>query len=315
MTVAKSLKNKKIKTIQNALACILVLTVVILSFAFAKEIKMGVLFGMRIAALDVIPAVFPFFVLSDYLYTADFFRGRIFGSLFCRPFCLHKRFARTLILACFFGFPIGAKCCAEEYKYGASENDTETAVCLSSNPSAAFCIFAVGMGCLDSIRLGVLLFLSMISATFITGILFRRKNYNVYFSREIAGQRFDFSVSIKSAGIISVSVCSFIMFFSAVISLTECFVKNTFISATLSSFFEVGNACARIANLSSEITFKIALLGFALGFSGLSVILQAKAALPPQIKLKKLPIFKLTEGCICALISQIFYTFSQVIIS
>ena len=163
------------------------------------------------------------------------------------------------------------------------------------------------MGCLSSLALGFLLYFSMLFSTVLTGALFRTKQSEIAFCNEISRQKFDLSSSIKSAGFTSLTVCSFVTFFSAVISLAECLVKSPLFSALISALFEIGNAAARASALDPGLNIKIPLLGFALGFSGLSVILQAKAALPPQIKLKKLPIFKLVEGCLCAGISLGLY--------
>lgn len=313
MTIGTAVKNKKSSLLRSSLELFAVLSVIVVSFIFAKEIKNGVLFGMRFGALEVISAVFPFFILADYMYSHQVLSCSFLKKPFTRLFGLSERFLRTFILASLFGFPIGAKCCAEEYKLGASEDEIKTAVYISSNPSLAFCVFAVGMGCLSSLALGFLLYCSMLSATAFAGLIFKRNHYKSENPSEISRQSFDLSFSIRSAGFSSLSVCSFITFFSAVISLVECFIKSPLICAFLSCFFEIGNASARASILPIKMIEKIPLLGFGLGFSGLSVILQAKAALPPQIKLKGFTLFKLIEGCVCALISlALFSLFSKI---
>lgn len=299
---------KPLKSLSVFLKSGFVLLTVALSFVFAAEIKEGVLSGMRIGALEVIPAIFPSLVLSDYIYSAGLFDFKTARILFAKLFNLPENFCRPFILSSLFGFPVGAKCCAEEYANNKSiKQSCESAVCLCSNPSLAFCAFAVGLGIFDKISVGIILYFSMLISTVIAGMLLRPKEKEIVFPVYISGQSFDFSSSVKSAGLASLTVCSFISFFSAAIALIEQLGKSQYISAISACFFEVGNAAAKIHALNLSSIPILSFLGFALGYSGLSVILQARASLPNEIRLFKLHFFKLLEGIICAVLAPAFY--------
>lgn len=305
MTV-ENLKVKK--SLFTVFRLLLVLLAFYLGFKYADITKSGVLFGMRLGALEVIPAIFPFFVLSDYVYYNKILSSRwlskIFGNILGLPSSLFPSF----ILGSLFGFPIGAKCCSLEYKNGTPKSAVERGVCLCSNPSLAFCSFAVGMGCFSSIGTGLCLYFSMLISTLLLGIAFRKKQSLFNITDVNSRQSFEFADSVKAAANVSLSVCSFIAFFSAVIFLVESFIQNIYLTAVLSSFLEIGCASHKIATLKLSEIAKISLLGFSLGYSGLSVIFQARASLPKEISILRLHIFKLFEGMLCAFISPIIYS-------
>lgn len=305
MTVQRVKRGKKIILLLEWLT---VIATVVLSFRFAREIKDGVLFGMRLGALEVIPAIFPFFVLSDYICCSGLLDFKKTKKLFEKIFGISGDFCTPFILGCLFGFPIGAKCCSQVFSQSSRlRYDCERAVCLSSNPSLSFCAFAVGLGCLSDLKLGIVIYFSMILSTILVGLMARGKCVYSPISDDIPRQSFDFATSIKSAGLGSMAVCSFIAFFSAIVSLVENLFSSEFAGTVVSCFLEVGNACSRIGLLGLGLLPSLMVYGFAIGFSGISVILQARAALPSDVRISKLCIFKMAEGVVCSVITPILY--------
>ena len=305
MPITKNQNKKSLKF--NVLKLCFILLILVLSFLYSEEIKDGVLFGMRLGAIEVIPAVFPFFVFSDYMYSSSSFGFSFPGAVFQKLFKLPPEYLRSFVLSAIFGFPVGARCCSEQYKSSGIREYTERAICLCSNPSMAFTVFAVGGVMLSDIYAGFCLYFSVVLSTVILGILYGRNEPYEAIPQIADFRSFSLSASINSAGTVSLSVCSFITFFSAVIALAKCFLKNELSIAFVSSFLEVGNAVSHIISAEADELLRIGLLGFALGFSGLSVLCQARAALPRDIRLFKLYIFKISEGALCAFIASAFY--------
>ncbi len=291
--------------LRSTLGWIFLFAALALSLIYAEQIRDGVVYGIRLSALGVIPAVFPYFVLSDLICTIRLGANalsRSFSSLFGLPPSLLTGF----VFGGICGFPIGAKLCADCYRDSrVSRDDCERGICLCSNPSLGFCVGAVGIGCFGNTGVGYLLFFAMLSSTVLVGMFYKKKPTKFYISNEISKQKFNFAVSIKNAGLASLSVSSFIIFFSAIISLADCLVENELLIGLLAALLEVGNATARLALLPISEPILIALCGFALGFSGLSVLLQARASLPSEISLCRLYLFKLLEGLLSGIIALV----------
>ena len=300
-------RQKSKETVITILKSVFCISILFISVIFAEKIKEGVIYGIRLSALCVIPSVFPFFVLSDIICTIRLPSGKL-AKGFERLIGVRGELFDCFIFSTVCGFAVGAKLCSEKGRtVFLSKNEMANALFLCSNPSLGFCIGAVGAVCFSSVEAGLLLFCSMLSATIITGLLFREKDVvkSSYYenSDNILRQKFDFATSIKNAALASLSVSSFIIFFSAIVSLIEGLNIGELPLAIISSVFEVGNACARLSALDLPRTLSFPLCGFALGFSGLSVILQARSSTRYSIPFGRMFLFKLTEGVLCAAFS------------
>ena len=206
------------------------------------------------------------------------------------------------------GFPLGVKNATDNYKENLiSKDELEHLSVISSNPSVAFIISGVGIGLFKSLKIGIILNLSVFISAIITALLFRPKHLDLNNSTYKSKQTFDLIVSIKSAGYSCITVSSFIIFFCAIIGLIKSTVKNPFILALISSFFEVGSACS-IIGTSNAIPLSMALMmiSFSLSFSGISVFMQVFSILPKDISKKKYLYKKLLQGVISALLTLIF---------
>ena len=149
----------------------------ILCIVFNTEVKRSVLYGIRLSAGSIIPSVFPFFVISDYIYQSSIFEkkgffSRIYEFIFGLPSCTLPAF----LLGNICGFPIGAKCINDLYRDGMiSGKDAQRLLIISNNPSVAFTVSAIGAGVFRDLRYGILLYaatlLSFITDFFVSSII------------------------------------------------------------------------------------------------------------------------------------------------
>ena len=288
------------KRIFDAASWLGVSVVCLLSLMYSGEIKAAVLSGLRLGATVIVPSVFPFMIFADY-YSSHASGGGIIGRTFCRLFGISERLGGAFICGNIFGFPIGVRMAERLYEGGAiSKSELEDSIGLLNNPSIVFVL------CASSFVLGenkkIIPIIAVLSATFIVGMIFRRKTaYSLNYAYN-PRQRFDLSHSIRDAALSCVGICAYISFFSAAIALVKIAGNSDFLSVILAPFLEVGTAVDVIGKSALDSSIKCGLLAFSLGFSGLSVHMQAFGILPEKISKRKYFLMKTCEGAIAFLI-------------
>ncbi len=310
-----SIANKakiKSRTIIGSLIAISMLTLVLFLSLFASsKISELAYEGMMLAVKSVLPISLPFMVLSD-IYVKFGHPERIGGLNFIteKLFCLPSAALTPLVTGNVAGFPIGAIGTAELYKEKALDKaSAERLLALSSNPSASFVIGGVGLGMYGDMRYGIILLLSIYTSTVICGVLSREKRAKYDISNDINRQKYNFVSSVKNAGISSVSMISFISLFSVVIGLIKLYIKSDAAVYSLSLFLEITNAVNIFSSLfSKSATLSLALSGFALGFGGVSVMLQSAVFTQgTDLSFNKCIKLKFVEGLMTATLSVIGY--------
>lgn len=292
-----------------ALSLFIFITFTILLLIYGNAVKESIIFGIKLSVLSVIPSIFPFFILSDFLsayYTAD---EGLFSRAFEKFFCISKKALGAFIIGSLCGFPLGVKCATELYLGGEITKDECERLCsFTNNPSLAFVVSGVGLGMMGSLKDGILLYFTVLLSSVITGFLIRNKGEKISFTKENSRQTFSLALSIKNSAYSSLTISSYIIFFSAVIGIISRVFSSELFTLFSSSFFEVGNASSLISGCDMlSRRQKFSLLSFALSFSGLSVFMQSISFLPPEISKKRLLILKLMQGLISLLISLLIY--------
>ena len=264
---------------------------------------------MGISFNNIIPTLFPFFILSDlWSATVQTKRTGLLGRGFEMLFNIDGRATNVFILGAVCGFPLGLKAAVKQYESGIITKEDLQVLCgFVNNPSIAFVISGVGAGIYRSFAIGILLYFSVILAACITGLIFRSKKKKITKSNHISRQSFSLVESIKSAGMSSITISSYIIFFSALISLIEKIPGNEFSLALISAFLEIASASNLIARLSNSLgAYSLILTAFALGFSGFSVHLQAFVFMPKELSKKKYLLMKFVQGVLSALIISLY---------
>ena len=284
----------------------------LLSTTLSDELSGYVKSGMELAALVIIPSVFPFMILSDLIAcTVDFSAMGRFGCIFKRLFSVSSVALGATVIGMLAGFPIGARMVAELYRRGSiSRRDAEVIAAVASTPSLAFTVSGVGAAMLGDVRLGVVLYLSVILSAVITGV-FIRGDLSQCGALPLRPRRFDLFASIESATRSSLGIIGVVTAFSVVAGLVRDFL-GSLPAAFILPFLELGGAASFIASASIDERLRVALIGFSLGFSGLSVHLQIRGALADtDIGYRRFLFMKLAEGALTAAIASVFHCFCQ----
>ncbi len=260
---------------------ILILFCAMLVLIFNSPIVLsGAYSGLVICVSSVIPALFPFMVLSSA------FVGNITQSSFKTISYISKKLfgfspygTGAFVCGMLCGYPIGAKCTAELYAEGKiSSSEAETLVACSNNSGPLFIIGAVGTGMLASARAGVILYAIHIFWAFVFAIILRGTTYTKHIAVSKAQKSKSLTVCIIDSVNNMLNICGFIVFFAVVNSLIEPFISFLpySIKSLCFSFVEITNGISFIASADGFITDKMILIALALGWSGLSVHMQVK---------------------------------------
>lgn len=143
---------------------------------FAKQTAAGVQKALVCTAEILIPALFPFMVLSVLMIRSGFAQmcGRLLSPVTKGLFGLGGAAAPVIFLSLIGGFPVGAKGIRTLYDQGLIDKTAARRMgvfCISSGP--AFLITAVGVRMLKSFQIGILLFAAQTAAVLILGVLAR----------------------------------------------------------------------------------------------------------------------------------------------
>lgn len=270
------------------IAAVLVAVVGVGFITHAPAVSEGVGFGLRTCVGVLIPALFPFMVLSSFLSLTS--AARILSApltpITTKIFKLPKELGAIVLLSLIGGYPVGAKSISLLLSQGKiSKRTAERMLCFCVNSGPSFLITAVGTGMLANHTAGIILFATQTAATLIIGaaVSLRTKPLKTEAgSVEMRGAS-ALVTAVSSASSAMLAMCSFAVLFSGILSLVTASglihqtarllpVKESVVSAVAAGFFEVTSGCIRAAGIGGDMAF--AMLSAIVSFGGLSVLFQ-----------------------------------------
>ena len=131
--------------------------------------------GLKLCITTLIPSMFPFFILSDLWETVIYFDSNsIVAKGFEKIFNINGEGLSCFLIGSICGFPLGAKSLSEKYCdnfFNDEELDSLSALC--NNPSAPFVISGIGVGLFGSLKIGIILQISVLLSAIFIGWFFR----------------------------------------------------------------------------------------------------------------------------------------------
>ena len=273
-------------------------------------------YGLSLCARTVIPALFPFMVLSELLISGGF--GNALVSVIALPFKKIFKLSDTaccsVLLGILCGFPVGAKCAASAYDRGLlSREECECVLAASNIPSSAFLISAVGASLWQNRRFGVVLYLTVVLSSLVTGaVICRLRMRRVVVSagvlRTEAPQRGArlFTSAIRSATESMLLVCAYVIFFSALTGVFGLVLEGIrcpdSLKAFLTAFLELSGGMSHACTLENASLGAI-ISAFGAGWAGLSVHCQVLSVCDGRgFSFRPYFLAKAIGGVLCALL-------------
>ncbi len=320
----KGVKNIKAKKtyITAALYAIIIYSLI----ANHTEIKDEILKTVTMWCTVLIPSLFPYLVLSKYLSSSETMEliAKALGPVIGRIIKTGKNGIKVFICSLFCGYPSGALCTADLLKSSAiSQSEAHRLICFTNNAGPLFVISAIGTSMLKNTADGIAIYCiqtaSAILYAFFSGKKTHSEKHN--FSYSHPAEKTDFCNCVKSAvtAIINIGgfiVCTvvickiIILFLFGILNHTE--YQNFFmLEAYVYSVFEISVASAMISALP-KTAFSFAFLCATVSWSGISVILQVKSVLPPQIKISRFIAAKFIQAAVSFFLGFAYKTFIHI---
>ncbi len=284
---------------------------------FPETAGQGISDGIDLCLGTLIPSLLPFMVISSLAvqFNTLGISDRLFSKATNKLLRLPGISVGIIIMSIIGGYPIGGKIIKDLYGQGeitSSQGRRMLLFCV--NPGPAFVISSVGFYMLGSKRAGVIMYLSVITSSFIMGILSRFFDNESYVKCET---RKDNSAESLSDGIIkSVSsggksmliICTWVILFSGISRLIELFNLSPGINLFLNCVLEVTNGC----NLAGG-NLSLPVIACIIGFGGVCTHFQVADALRAvNLKYKYFITSRIIHGALSAVICNLFLRFFPV---
>lgn len=294
--------------------------------------------GFLLCGNVLIPALFPFFLLSSLVIELGLTRTleRLLSPIMYPLFRVNGSCGAALALGVVGGYPVGARTAIQLYRSGqCSKAEAERLLAFCNNCGPAFILGVVGAGLFHSGRAGLLLYAAHLLASLLVGLLFR-----FYHAKEeeragtVPPPRFQaasfsaaFTKSVGSALSGCLNISAFVMTFSVLLAILSrsglMGICSDLLGRLLSplGFDRVwaGQLLTGLLELSSGVTGlpagptgrRLSAAAFLLGWAGLSVHCQVLAFLGDSgLSLRPYLIGKLLHGFLSSglvlLLVQIF---------
>ena len=253
----------------------------------------GVQAGFALCYRSVLPALFPFFVVSHLIIASPLSNWL---GIIALPYThgilgiQSSKAGSALLLGWLGGFGVAAASVSQLYQQGAiSRRDGSVLLVCSVGSGPAFVVTSVGMLMLGRPAAGLCLWLALLGANLVAGAvaaqLMPRQPAGTA-PRPIAQEHAAPSLPLAMASALksSLNVCGFVLFFSALQgSLTPLLPAHPALRAAIAGLLEVTGGCQAFATLGGSL----GLLGCCgvLSLQSVSVLLQVRALTAPELSL------------------------------
>lgn len=262
--------------------CILCVGVGIVLLRFPQAASTGISRGLAVCGQLLIPSLFPFLVLSGFLAKSGLLAelGRYLAPVTRRLFGVSDGTAGAMLMSALGGYPAGANTLMALIEGGdIDEPEGRRALRYCTNAGPAFVIGGIGVGMLGSVKAGVLLLIAHLAAAALIALACRRSLTAATTRRQASPSAGTAAVAaVHDATATLVGMSGFVLTASCLLSLLDALGMATvtlpWLRALLVSLLEVSTGCIEAAGTGVLSPF---FLGFALGFSGISVCGQIAA--------------------------------------
>lgn len=277
--------------IENVLIVVVLSVFFVLLFVFSKDISSSIIFSISIWKDNLLPSLFPFFVMSDLLLAYGFVDIISFflGSIMTKWFYLPKDAAFAFFVSLFSGFPSGSKYVNDLLNAKKiSIEDANYLIMFTHFANPFFIVTTIGLFLLSNVKAGYIILVSHILSNIIVAFLFRKKkdilnsddSHKKSLSLSLPNKSF---ITILTNSIFKsfktlVNMLGIIMIFLMITTIIKKIIPLTGITnGLLSGFLEMTQGVKYISSLDISLPIKASILSMIVSFSGLSVHFQVKS--------------------------------------
>lgn len=254
--------------------------------------------ALALCAQSVIPALFPFFVVSSLFIDLGCAAvlGRSLAPVMHRLFGVSGAGGTAFLLGIIGGYPVGGRTAGELYRSGQCEREEcERLLAFCNNAGPSFILGIAGLGCFGSVRVGAWLYLIHVGAAVMVGLLFRSTSRQMGRPEKTETPRWADALiqAVRGGAMSMVNICAFVVFFLVILRLLSRFTGIQ--HGAILGIVEMTNGILRLANDRRGFIWAAGLLGW----GGLSVHCQTAAVLSGSgLSLKRYFIGKALQAAI-----------------
>lgn len=254
--------------------------------------------ALALCAQSVIPALFPFFVVSSLFIDLGCAAvlGRSLAPIMRRLFGVSGAGGTAFLLGIIGGYPVGGRTAGELYRSGQCEREEcERLLAFCNNAGPSFILGIAGLGCFGSVRVGAWLYLIHVGAAIMVGLLFRSTSRQMGRPEKTETPRWADALiqAVRGGAMSMVNICAFVVFFLVILRLFSRFTGIQ--HGAILGIVEMTNGILRLANDRRGFIWAAGLLGW----GGLSVHCQTAAVLSGSgLSLKRYFIGKALQAAI-----------------
>lgn len=309
-----------IKRKSKILLTIVIFLAITLFIANPSICMQATLNGLKIWLFNVVPALFPFFILTRIICSLNHSSISILDKFTYKLFRTNNA-GLIYPLSIMSGYPVGAKLISSYYEIGSIDKKNASKMlsfCSTSGPM--FIIGTVGIGIFGKSSIGYILFIGHIIGSILNGLLYR----GTFFQPNVlsAHPSTPKSPDIMYDSIISILlVGGYIVFSAVVIELLKIsnilptlasficqipYLNYDAVFAFLCGIIEMTNGLILLKSSNISIHCQIIISSILIAFSGISILLQSssflkKIGISPRSMLTQ----KLTQTILSAMITAL----------
>lgn len=284
-----------------------------------KNVSQSVSECLNICGNVIIPSLFPFMVLSAFALNTGVFdnKNKLVDIVMKKVFRLPYVSFSAIVFGFIGGYPVGARIISELYENGKiSSSDAKYLMSFCVNAGPAFVVSAVGEMILHSKKAGYIILISCCVSSLITGVLYARVKR---VKDELYTKQNNKAVSISDSLICAVgssckgiiSVCGWILVFSALSGIIRTFVINEKTKLIFDSLSEITTGLTSAVKIGG-----IAFAAACIAFGGICIAFQ----LLPYIKKCEMKIteylrFRIINAVLTFFLTKIIMSFTDVAVN
>lgn len=301
---------------------VVMFTIVVFGFLLISErdsTVSAVSNALSICGDVLIPSLFPFMVLSSFaMNTGVFeFNGKILSFIMNKIFRLPTVCFPALLFGFIGGYPVGARVISSLYDEGEINTpDAKHLLVFCVNAGPAFAVSVAGSMLTGSKTVGYVVLFSVCISSLLVGIVYGRlkkqKEYIVFENARKEHPITECLVSAVSSSCSSIlSVCGWVIAFSAVSSIVRQFMVNEKISLIYDAVSEVTSGLSSAAKLGS-----VPLVAACVSFGGICVLCQVIEYIKKcGMKIHEYLLFRIINSVLTFLVCKITLSVTDITVS
>ena len=275
-------------------------------------------YALNIWVKNLIPTLFPFFIISDILinYNLTLYIPKIFKNMCKFLFNITDNMITILILSIISGFPSNARNTRSLYDKGLITIDEANHILIFSHFSnPLFILTTVAIFFFNDKDIGVILLISHYLSNFLLGILFRK-----YFNHDSSDCAVEYKMpdfgnvfvgAIKKSVDTIILICGIVTIFMLLASIIiNTFNFNIYNSMLVKGILEITIGIEALGKLGISMIYKAVIASCFLAFGGLSVHMQVMSQITgTNIKYKYFFVGRLFQMILSGIITYIICLF------